>query len=152
MTEKQMNQVMMISAMVTSIISGLAGVGLLIATVTQSMALILPTLLLGGICTGTGWATAYYGRRLTGEKKVFSNEAEREVLTKRQRDELRRARGEVVMQRALNEIEDEKDKMLAKQLEGPKDDEEVIKPEPLKEEPEWNQSQGGYQPRDKYYS
>jgi hypothetical protein len=64
---------------------------------------------------------SYFGERYSGHTKVFANEIEREVLNRKQRRELRNARGELVMQRSLVEIENERDNIVHRQIEASHD-------------------------------
>jgi hypothetical protein len=122
MNEDQMHRLLMIAAMVLTILSGLGTVGLLIACALQfSIAMLFSAILLGVATVGFGYATSYYGSRVTGHPKVFTNEAEREVLNRKQRQELRRVRGEVVMQRALDEVAKEHENISFRQLQAAND-------------------------------
>jgi hypothetical protein len=124
MNEELMNKLLMITGMVVTILTGLATVGLLIACALDfGVGLLFCSILLGFVTVGLGMATAYFGRSLTGKTLVFTNEAEQEVLTARQRRELRRARGEVVMERALIEVQHERDNITHRQLEAADDPE-----------------------------
>lgn len=136
MNEALMHKIMMIASMT---VTGLAAVGavlLLVLTTTEGMALIFPCLLLAGITVGAGWATIYFGHRTTGQDRVFPNEVEREVLTRKQRRELRYARGGLVMQRALVDIENERDNIIHRQIEAADDPDKpphqtVLSPDPV---------------------
>jgi hypothetical protein len=104
-----------------SIIAGLGTVFLLVATISEGLRLLPPTLLLAIVTVGFGWGTTYFGQRLKGHEKVFSNPVEQEVLTVKQRRELRMKRGELVMQRSLIEIENERDNIIHRQIEAAND-------------------------------
>jgi hypothetical protein len=119
-----MNRVLMIAGVVLTILGGLSTVGLLIAcAVDFAFGLLVCTILLGAATVGFGAATSYFGHKVTGHPLVFTNEAEREVLNRKQRTELRKARGEVVMQRAMIEVENERDNIVHRQLEAAGDPE-----------------------------
>jgi uncharacterized membrane protein len=121
MNENDMNRLMMWAGAALACISGLGTVLLLVMTITKGMWLIIPTVLLAVVTIGCGVAAAYFGERLSGHDKVFSNEMEREVLNRKQRRDLRNARGGLVMQRALNEIENERDNIIHRQIEAAND-------------------------------
>jgi hypothetical protein len=136
--EDLMHRVMMIAAMTVTVCAAVSAVVLLVLTVTEGMRLLLPTLLLGGVTVGAGWATTYYGHRTTGVSKVFPSEVEREVLTWRQRRDLRHARGGLVMQRALVDIENERDNILHRQIEAADDPDKpphrtTLSPDPVEQ-------------------
>jgi len=123
MNEELMNKLLMITGMVVTVVTGLATVGLLISCALDfGVGLLFCSILLGFVTVGLGVATAYFGQKLTGKTLVFSNDAEQEVLTARQRRELRRARGEVVLQRALIEVEHERDNIVHRQIEAANDE------------------------------
>jgi hypothetical protein len=123
MTEEQINRAMMIAAAIVTAIAGLGTVGALIQTaVTFSWGLVLVSILLAVATIGLGWTTTYFSGRVT-EKPVFTNDAEREVLNNKQRRELKRARGEVVMERALIEVEHERQNITHRQIEAANDPE-----------------------------
>ena len=109
MDEKLIYAILMWAAAALAAIAGCATVILLIMTVTHGLILIIPTVLLGIVTVGAGGGAVFYGQRLEGHEKVFSNQIEQEVLSNKQRRELRRKRGELVMQRSLIEIENERD-------------------------------------------
>jgi hypothetical protein len=139
MNEELMHRVMMIAAMTVTICAALGAVTLLVLTATEGMRLLLPCLFLIAVTAGAGWATTYYGHRTTGVKRVFPNEVEREVLTWRQRRELRGARGGLVMQRALVDIENERDNIIHRQIEAAEDPDKpphptVLSPHPVEDE------------------
>ena len=121
MNERDMYRIMVWGAVALALISGIAAVVLLILTVTQGMLLIIPTILLALTAIGCGGAVVYYGQRLSGHRKVFANEIEQEVLSRKQRRELRNARGGLVMQRAMIEIENERDNIIHRQIEASHD-------------------------------
>lgn len=149
MNEELMYRIMAITAMVVTACSAIATVVLLCLTVTDGMTLLIPTVLLALCTVGAGLATAYYGERLGGAKKVFdTGGVEREVLTLRQRRELRRARGGLVMQRALVDIENERDNIIHREIEAAEDPDKpphqtTLTPEPMKEKP-LRIDEGGY--------
>ena len=122
MNEELMNKAMMIGSMVFAGIAGMSTIGVLV-TATQDFSLwllIITTLL--GVCTLTaGWGVTYFGHRISGYREVFTNPGEREILTVKQRKELRKARGEVVMERALIEIENERQNIVHNQIEAAND-------------------------------
>jgi len=121
MNEQDMNRLMMLGGAALAIIGALATVTLLVLSVTHGLWVILPTLLTAVFTVGCGWAASYYGQRFNGHEKVFSNAVEREVLTRKQRRELRNARGGLVMERSLIEIEHERDNIVHRQIEAAND-------------------------------
>jgi hypothetical protein len=122
MNEDQMNRLMMIAGMCLAVIAAIGTVFLIIMCALDfSFPLTIGAVVLGVATVAFCWATGYFGHKVTGHPLVFSNEAEREVLTPSQRKELRKARGEVVMERALIEIEHEKDNMVHRQIEAAND-------------------------------
>lgn len=122
MNEDQMNQTMLIASMIMTAVAGLTTVGLLIeCAIAFSLGVLICSMLAGLTTIGFGWATTFYGRKVTGHALVFNNDAEREVLTPRQRRELRRKRGEVVMEKALIEVEHERQNITHRQIEAAND-------------------------------
>lgn len=121
MNEKIIYAILMWAAAALAVIAGGATVVVLILTVTQGLHLILPTFLLAVLTIGAGIGAVLFGEKIEGHEKVFSNPIEQEVLTNRQRRELRRKRGELVMQRSLIEIEHEQDNIVHRQLEAAND-------------------------------
>jgi hypothetical protein len=121
MDEQMLNRIMMIAAAVVAIASALATATLLVLTAVQSMWLIIPTHFLAVFTVACGFAASLYGERLTGHEKVFANPIEQEVLSRRQRRELRDKRGELVMERSLVEIEHERDNIVHRQIEAAND-------------------------------
>jgi hypothetical protein len=140
MDEELMYRIMAITAIVVTACAAVATVVLLCLTVTEGMILLLPTLLLAGVTVAGGWATTYYGHRVGGEDTVFPAKVEREVLSWRQRRELRQARGGLVMQRALVDIENERDNILHREIEAAEDPDKpphrtTLTPEPVDDTP-----------------
>lgn len=122
MNEEQMNRLMTVIFAILAGLCGLGAAGLLITAAVQfSFAALFSAILLAGGSVASGWATTYYGHKVTGHPLVFTNEAEREVLTTKQRRELRRARGEVVMERAMIEVEHERQNIVHNQIEAAHD-------------------------------
>jgi hypothetical protein len=119
--EKDIYRIMMWASVALAVISGLGAVLLLVLTVSDGLRLIFPTLLLAAITVASGGAVVYFGQRMTGYSKVFSNAIEQEVLSRKQRRDLRQARGDLVMQRALNEVENERDNIIHRQIEASHD-------------------------------
>lgn len=120
--EDQMNRLLMIAGMCLAVLAGAGTIGLMIMTALDfGPGLLFGTMLLALATVGFGWSSVFFGHKVTGHPKIFTNEAEREVLTPKQRRELRLRRGEVVMERALIEIEHEKDNMVHRALEAAND-------------------------------
>jgi hypothetical protein len=124
MTEDMLNKYMMVGSMCLAGLSGLGTIALLVTTAVEySFAVLMATVLLGCVTVGFGWAASVYGSKITGTDLVFTNPAEREILTPKQRKELRKARGEVVMERALVEVEHERQNITHRQIEAANDPE-----------------------------
>jgi hypothetical protein len=121
MNEKDVYRLMMWSAAVLAVVAGLATVTLLVLTVAEGIRLLVPTMFLGVVTVGSGLGTVYFGQRVTGHEKVFANPIEQEVLSRKQRTHLRKERGGLVMQRALVEIEHERDNIIHRQIEAAND-------------------------------
>jgi hypothetical protein len=122
MSEEDVYKWMTVVSAVVACLSGLATIGLVIQTGLEfSVALLVSTILMTLFTVFTGGTTVYFAQRVTGHEKVFTNAAEREVLTVQQRKDLRRARGEVVMERALIEVENERQNIVHRQLEAAND-------------------------------
>jgi hypothetical protein len=121
MNEQTMHRALMIAGAALAIISASGAVLLLILTFTNGLWLIIPTVLLAIATVACGWVASYFGERYSGHTKVFTNEIEREVLNRKQRKELRTARGDLVMQRSLVEIENERDNIVHRQIEASHD-------------------------------
>jgi hypothetical protein len=122
MSEDLMNKLLMIAGLVLSVIAGIATVSLVIVCALNfTWSLLFCSILLGIATAAFGGVANFYGHKVTGHPLVFTNEAEREVLNTRQRRELRRARGEVVMERAMIEVEHERQNIVHKQLQSAND-------------------------------
>lgn len=113
-----MNRLMMIGSVVLTGLSGLGCVGLVLATAFDfAWATLVCAVLLALSTCAFGTASSYYGGLVVRQGHgVFTNEAEKEVLNRKQRQELRRARGELVMERALIEVEHERDNIVHRQI------------------------------------
>ena len=121
MNEKALYQSLMWAAAGVATLGGLGTVTLLVLSVISGWTLLLPTVLLAGVTFGAGVAANYFGHRFAGHEKVFSNPIEQEVLDRKQRAHLRTMRGGLVMQRALVEIEHERDNIIHRQIEAAND-------------------------------
>lgn len=116
-----MYKIMMWASAVLAIIASVAAITLAILIVSQGWFMLVPALLLAAVAVTGGCTANYFGQRVSGQRKVFSNEIEQEVLNRKQRRELKLARGALVMQRALVEINNEQDNIVHKQLEAAND-------------------------------
>lgn len=121
MEERLLYKIMMFACLVLAGICGIVTVGLLIDAMLAMSGTSLAGA--GGMavgCVGFGWGAVYFNRQ---ERAVglYSNHAEREVLTTRQQRELRKARGEVVMEKALIEVEHERQNIVHRQIEESND-------------------------------
>ncbi len=112
MSEEDMYRWLMISAAVLAVLCGLGAVGLVIlCAVGFSIGVLVCALLMAGGAVGCGYYTVYFSQKTT-TPKVFNNQDEREVLTNKQRKILKEARGEVVMERAMIEVEHERENIV----------------------------------------
>jgi hypothetical protein len=123
MDEEMMNKIMSIACITLACI---AGVGIVINMIVLANAFSLGALLSVPILAVVGGAGTYgaitFGRRIDGYTEVFSNAGEKEVLSWKQRQELRKARGSVVMERALVEIEHEHQNIVHRQITAANDE------------------------------
>jgi hypothetical protein len=119
--ERDMYKVMMWAGAVLAILSAATTIVLLALAFSEGWSLLIPAILLGLIGVGSGGVAAHFGQRVSGQRKVFSNEIEQEVLNRKQRRDLKVARGDLVMQRALIEIQNEQDNIVHRQIEAAND-------------------------------
>jgi len=140
MNEKDVYRVLMWALAAVTVIAGLGAVGVLIYAAGEGWSKVPLAILLGAAAVGGGAGVTYFASRVKGHEKVFSNPIEQEVLNNRQRRELRLKRGELVMQRSLIEIENERDNIIHREIEAANDpnkpphqtrfgDDEVHRPE-----------------------
>lgn len=102
-----MQRLLMQAAAAISVLAGLAAVGAVVYSVVSfAWATVLGSFFLVGLSIGAGFAASHFGREV--DPVVFNNAAEREVLNRKQRQSLRKARGDVVMEKAMIEIEHER--------------------------------------------
>jgi hypothetical protein len=121
MTEEALYRWLMITAAVLAAMCGLGAVALVVLAAIQfSWGVLLCSILLTGGAIGSGYITVLFSSKTT-VPKGFNNQDEREVLNIKQRKELRKARGEVVMERALIEVEHERQNIVHKQIEAAND-------------------------------
>lgn len=122
MDEALTYKVMTVACMTLACLAGLGAIAVVVMLAidfTWGGLLAVPVL---GAGVGFGaYGSTYYGRRASGFTSVFSNAGEKEVLSWKQRQELRRARGSVVMERALTEIEHEHQNIVHNQIEASND-------------------------------
>jgi len=112
MNEETLYRWLMISAACLAAMCGLGAVSLVVLCATDfSWGVLLCALLLAGGAIGSGYVTVLFSTKTT-VPKVFNNADEREVLTMKQRKELRKARGEVVMEKAMIEVEHERENII----------------------------------------
>lgn len=112
MNEEMLYRWLMISAAVLAVLCGLGAVALIVlCALTWSWGVLLCSILMTSGAIGAGYITVLFSTKTT-VPKVFNNQDEREVLTMKQRKELRRARGEVVMERAMIEVQHERDNIV----------------------------------------
>jgi hypothetical protein len=121
MDDRDMNRLMMMAAGTITVLSALTALGLVVWAVMNSLWLLVPAVLVAAFAVLCAMATSYYTEKLSNRRLVFSSAAEQEVLNRKQQRELRVARGEVVMQRALVEVENERDNLMHRQLEASRD-------------------------------
>lgn len=116
MDRNLMYKIMMMAAVAISIGSGLAAVIMIVLAATEhSWADFGSAIVLVVLCVGAGLAADMFGDQVSSEK-VFSNHAEQEVLNVKQRRALRQARGEVLLDKALNDIENERQNLIHKRM------------------------------------
>jgi len=136
MDEDLMNKIMMTACMVLAVIGGLGVVVNMIVLANGFSWGALISVPVLGVTAGAGvYGSIYFGHRTSGFQTVFSNPGEKEVLSWKQRQELRRARGSVVMERALVEVEHERQNITHMQIEASKD------PEKPPHETQWSKGQ-----------
>ena len=112
MNEETLYRWLMISAACLAAMCGLGAVALVVLCAAGfSWGVLLCALLLAGGAIGAGYITVLFSTKTT-VPKVFNNQDEREVLTMKQRKELRRARGEVVMEKAMIEVQHERENIV----------------------------------------
>jgi membrane protein implicated in regulation of membrane protease activity len=105
--EEQLYRWLMITTATLAALCGLGAVSLIVlCAMSFSLGVLLCAVLMAAGAVSCGYATLFFSQKTT-VPKVFNNQDEKEVLTNRQRRELRRKRGEVVMERALIEVEHE---------------------------------------------
>lgn len=122
MNDRTIYVILMWAAASLAVIAGASAVVVLILTITVGLKLLIPTILLVIVSVGCAMgATELADEVGDKEKKILSSDLEREVLTRGQQRELRRKRGEVVMQKALIEVENERDNIVHRQIEASKD-------------------------------
>lgn len=138
MNEEVMYRILMFSGMALAILAGCGALTLLVLTALEPTGGgVFGTIAMAWATVAFGWSGVHFGQRSSGHQRVFANAAEREVLNVKQRRELRIARGSVVMQKALLDVEEERDKLVTRELEGPQ--EEAVKPEPISDPKPWQQ-------------
>jgi membrane protein implicated in regulation of membrane protease activity len=121
MNEEGMYRWLMISTAVLAALCGLGAVAFMVlCAIGFSWGLVLCSLLMTGGAIGSGYATVYFSQKTT-VPKVFNNQDEREVLTNKQRKVLKRARGEVVMEKAMIEVEHERENIVHNQMQAIED-------------------------------
>jgi len=112
MNEETLYRWLMISAACLAAMCGLGAVALVVLCAAGfSWGVLLCALLLATGAIGAGYVTVLFSTKTT-VPKVFNNQDEREVLTMKQRKELRRARGEVVMEKAMIEVQHERENII----------------------------------------
>jgi len=112
----------MLAGIVLAVLAGIGTVSLLVLVALNfTFGLLLATALMALATVGFGGAGVYFAQRTDDQPRVFTNVAEREVLTAKQRKELRAARGAVVMERALIEVEQERDNITHRAIEAAND-------------------------------
>lgn len=116
MNEEVLYRWLMISAAVIAVLCGLGSVALIVLCAIQwSLGVLVCSLLLAGGAVGAGFVTVMFSTKTT-VPKVFNNQDEKEVLTMKQRKQLRLARGEVVMEKAMIEVQHERENIVHKQM------------------------------------
>lgn len=123
MNEQHVYRVMMVAFLSMAVASGIGTLVLLALLATEGFRMLVPMILLAIIALVCCGVVAFFGEHYKERRKVFANEIEQEVLNRRQRQELREARGRVVMQRALQEIQKEEENIVHRQIEAANDPE-----------------------------
>lgn len=122
MDEQMMNRVMMIASATLAILSAVVALGLVIWSVLHSLWILIPAILVAGFAVLCVLACSVYTQKLSGRgRKVLSTVMEQEVLTRKQQAKLRAARGEVVMERALAEVDQERENITHRAIESSHD-------------------------------
>ena len=99
MNEEVLYRWLMISAAVIAVLCGLGAVALLVlCAITWSWGVLLCSILMAAGAIGAGFVTVMFSTKTTAPK-VFNKQDEKEVLTMKQRKELRKARGERVIEK-----------------------------------------------------
>lgn len=108
MNEEVLYRWLMISTACLAVLCGLGAVSLIVlSAISFSAGVLTCALLMAGGAIGCGYITMMFAEK-TNIPKVFNNQDEKEVLSQKQRRELKRARGQVVMERALIEVQHER--------------------------------------------
>ena len=116
MNEETLYRWLMISAAVLAVLCGLWSVALLVlCAITWSWGVLLCSILMAAGAIGAGFITMMFSTKTTAPR-VFNNQDEKEVLNIKQRKQLRKARGEVVMEKALIEVEHERQNIVHNQI------------------------------------
>ncbi len=122
MTEQKLFQWLMICTAVLAGLCGLGAVGLIIlCAVTFSVGVLVCGLLLAAGAVGAAAGSMSLATKAQ-TPKVFNNLDEQEVLNTKQRRELRKARGDVVMQRAMIEVEQERENIVHRAITAANDE------------------------------
>lgn len=112
MNEEALYRWLMISTACLAVLCGLGSVALVIlSAISFSIGVLVCALLLAGGAIGCGYITMMFADK-TNVPKVFNNQDEKEVLTNKQRKTLKEARAEVVMEKAMIEVEHERQNIV----------------------------------------
>jgi hypothetical protein len=112
MDESQMYRLLMVGCACLAALCGVGAAGVLVLCATDfSIGALVAAIGLTAGCVASGYFTTEFGSKAE-EPKVFNNQDEKEVLTRKQRQVLKEARGEVVMQRAMIEVEHERQNIV----------------------------------------
>lgn len=116
-----MFKTLMVASMSLAIIAGAGTLAFLVVAAVMTSWAYLGFAFLAAVCT-IGFGAGAAGCSNAGKtNKVFSNLAEQEVLTVKQRRDLKKARGSVVMQKAMTDVENERENLAQRQLESRRD-------------------------------
>lgn len=119
--EQDLTRVLMRAAAILSICAAFIGLGSMVSGVVRAYpGAFFAGIILLALSTGAGWVSLHHLGKRSGAS-ILDSQIEREVLTRKQRNELKRARGSVVMQRAMVEIEQERENITHRELEAAED-------------------------------
>jgi hypothetical protein len=121
MNEQDLTRLLMRAASTLAITAAVLALGFFITAVVRlSPGVFLAGLVLLALSGGAGVVSIHVLGKRAG-RSILDSQIEREVLTSKQRRELRKARAGVVMQRAMVEIDQERENITHRELEAAED-------------------------------